>query len=248
MPFENRLPKGLLTTGLTIVGTLYGTVWLGLLVLFSLGICFVSISEEVHREMKYRERYGAEWRTEFERECGPVSHARIRAGIGAFGVVAIPSAAWFLYRTLVPSRRRRDGSSQRKKARPHQSPAERIARYRRNAVVGVYYGLGGIVAGVGLVIFRWRIFSDHIYEICLGIGLFLCGYSAVIAGCYWWLKAKSWNEAIVSIGLTPLAIPLIPFVRLLLLASPMFLPMAMVMMPLILVVVVFALPNRTRRY
>jgi hypothetical protein len=42
---------------------------------------------------------------------------------------------------------------------------------------------------------------------------FLAGYSGVIAGCSYWLKAKQCNEAIVVIGLMPLALLFIPFQR-----------------------------------
>ena len=117
--------------------------------------------------------------------------------------------------------------------------------HRRNALLGIYFGLVGIILGVLLVIFRIGIFEDHSNEAVLGIFVFLAGYSGVIAGCAFWLKAKQWNDAIIFIGLVPLAIPLIPFVRLILLAAPAILPIARIMMPLILSVVVFALPDRS---
>jgi hypothetical protein len=79
----------------------------------------------------------------------------------------------------------------------------------------------------------------------LGVFIFLGGYGSVIIGCSYWLKAKQWPEAIVFIGLLPLAIPFIPFVRLILLAAPRIIPVAMVMMPLILIVVVCLLPDKS---
>ena len=117
--------------------------------------------------------------------------------------------------------------------------------WRRKAVVGVYFGLAGIIAGVLLVIFRAGLSSDHANEVVLGVFVFLAGYAGLIAGCSFWLKAKQQNDAIVFIGLVPLAIPLIPFVRLILLAAPALVLCAMVMMPLILLVVVAALPDRS---
>ncbi len=75
--------------------------------------------------------------------------------------------------------------------------------------------------------------------------VFLFGYTGVIAGCWWWLKAKSWNDAIIVIGLMPLGILLIPYVRLILLSIPALLPLGMVFMPFVLIVVVLALPDRS---
>jgi hypothetical protein len=126
-----------------------------------------------------------------------------------------------------------------------RSNLERIIGYRRNAILGIVFGVAGIALGVCLVIFYFGIFSDHTNEVVLGIFVFLCGYCAVLAGCWWWLKAKACNEALVFIGLMPLAIVFIPFVRLILLAAPGMLPVGMVMMPLILVVVVLVLPDKS---
>ena len=82
-------------------------------------------------------------------------------------------------------------------------------------------------------------------EITLAIFIFIGSYCAVIAGCYWWVKAKAWNDAVVFIGLMPLTIFLIPYVRLLVFAVPQVMMAAMVMMPLILVVVVAVLPDKS---
>jgi len=117
--------------------------------------------------------------------------------------------------------------------------------YRRNALLGIYFGLPGIFLGALFVIFRWGIFSDHANEVVLGMFVFLAGYAGIIAGCGYWLKAKEWNEAVVIIGLLPLGILFIPFVRLLLFAEPLLLPVGMFMMSLILIVVVFALPDKS---
>jgi len=117
--------------------------------------------------------------------------------------------------------------------------------YRRNALLGIYFGLPGIFLGALFVIFRWGIFSDHANEVVLGMFVFLAGYAGIIAGCGYWLKAKEWNEAVVIIGLLPLGILFIPFVRLLLFADPLLLPVGMFMMALILIVVVFALPDKS---
>ena len=75
--------------------------------------------------------------------------------------------------------------------------------------------------------------------------IFLLGYIGVITGCWWWLKAKSWNDAIIFIGLMPLGILFVPFVRLILVRIPALLPMGMVFMPFVLIVVILALPDRS---
>jgi hypothetical protein len=128
---------------------------------------------------------------------------------------------------------------------PHGSKNERIVIYRRNALVGIVFGVGGIMVGVLLVLFRFGIFADHDNEAALGMFVFLFGYGGVITGCWWWLKAKDWVDAIVFIGLLPIGILFIPYVRLVFLAIPGLMPVSMVMMPLILIVVVAVLPDKS---
>jgi hypothetical protein len=117
-------------------------------------------------------------------------------------------------------------------------------RYRRKALIGVYFGVIGILVGVVLSLFRIGIFEDHANEVVLGIFIFAAGFCGVMAGCSAWLKAKGWNEAIAFIGVMPLAVLFVPFVRIIVLASGI-LPVAMVMMPIILVVVVLVLPDKS---
>jgi hypothetical protein len=132
-----------------------------------------------------------------------------------------------------------------KKLRHHGSNVERIVICRRNAVVGIFFGLCGIAAGVFLVLFRVGIVLDRQNEIVIGILVFMVGYAGVITGCWWWLKAKHWIDAIVFIGLMPLGVCLIPYVRLIFVAIPRLLPVSMVFMPLVLLVVVFVLPDKS---
>jgi hypothetical protein len=116
-------------------------------------------------------------------------------------------------------------------------------------LLGIYFGLPGLFLGALFAIFRWGIFRDHANEVVLGMFVFLGGYAGIIVGCAYWLKAKEWNEALVMIGLLPLAIQcgvlFIPFVRLVLFADPLLLFVGMFMMALILIVVVFALPDKS---
>ena len=103
----------------------------------------------------------------------------------------------------------------------------------------------GILLSVLLAIFRWNIFADHSNEVILAIFVFIAAYLAVMSGCWWWAKAKGWNEAVVSIGCGSLFIFFIPYVRLLLFKVPGLLAASMVMAPLILVVVLAALPDKS---
>ncbi len=219
----------------------------GLVVLGGLGVSAGFIWSELSTEAKFRSMYGTSWRSQYEEIYGPLATAHTKIAMSAVAFVAVSALVVWLYRHL-----RRDGhtghssgSRQRRSSHRYGSPLERAAAYRKKAVVGIYFGLVGIMLGILLVIFRIGMFSRHSDEMVLGIFVFLAGYSGIIAGCSYWLKAKQWNEAIVFIGLMPLVIPLIPFVRLVLLAAPLILPAGMVMMPLILLVVVATLPDRS---
>jgi hypothetical protein len=106
----------------------------------------------------------------------------------------------------------------------------------------MYFGLLAIFAGGALVMFDWGIFLDHSNESTLGIFVLVVGYACVMSGCRWWAKAKDWNEAIVFIGVMPIVGLFIPIVRGLLL--PLF-PFVMVMMLVILIVVLWTLPDKS---
>jgi hypothetical protein len=205
------------------------------------------IRSELKTEARFRNRYGADWQVEYEKVHGSLAAAHARIGLSAVGIVSVSGLVAWLYRILRPGNysRRRSRQKTSEYVRPAAAHLERTVRYRRNAILGNYFGGAGILLGVFLVIFRVGIFSDHSDEVVLGMFVFLAGYGAVIAGCGYWLRAKQWNEAIAFIGLMPLAIPMIPFVRLVLVAAPAILPVSMTMMPLILIVVVFALPDKS---
>ena len=88
-----------------------------------------------------------------------------------------------------------------------------------------------------------RAFSDWESQRATGVFVFLPGYILVIAGCRFWLKLKQGNESFIVIGLLPLVIFFIPFVRLIFWFNPSLLAISMVMSPLILVTVVATLPD-----
>ncbi len=77
-----------------------------------------------------------------------------------------------------------------------------------------------------------------------GLFVFVPSYAAIIYGCSWWVSAKNWHEAVVFIGLCPLAPLVIPYVHIFYLATGV-LPLLMVLMPVLLIGVVAALPDKS---
>jgi hypothetical protein len=118
-------------------------------------------------------------------------------------------------------------------------------RNRRNALVALYFGMPVMFLGVAFCLFRWGLFAQHSTEVALGMFVLMAGYAVIMAGCRWWLLAKGWNEAVMLIGLLPVVSPLIPFLRLWIVREPIFLWGGMVMMSLVLMVVIFTLPDRS---
>lgn len=132
-------------------------------------------------------------------------------------------------------------------ARPVESIAARLVRYRRKALLGNVFGLFLVFIGIATIYFPVGIFADFENETLFGFLIFVCGYVAVLWGCRWWLKVKGWPDALIFIGLLPLTIVLIPFVRNIFFIEPDLLPLSMLLMTLILLVVTFTLPNRSAR-
>jgi hypothetical protein len=222
---------------------LWAIIGFGMIAVFSVLAFAVFAVETVVTELRYRNRFGLDWQAQFENDIGPVAEHRLKGVASLAGAAAIVCLLVWLYRSVKrPYAQKR--SRRHKHSQKSDSPIERIMRYRKKALVGVYFGVIGIGAGVVLSLFRVGIFEDHANEVVLGIFVFLAGFCGVMAGCSAWLKAKGWNEAIVFIGVMPLAVMFVPFVRILVLASGI-LPVAMVMMPIILVVVVLVLPDKS---
>lgn len=224
-------------------------ILLPFLALFFLAIvvgCIGSIDYEYSREVSFQHRFGDNWKVEYEQTIGPLSTAHTRMAVAAIGVIAMIATATWLVKVLLEQTGLKRGSRRSPKHRHrHSSPIERATRYKRNALLGLYFGIPGILLSILLTLFHIGIFADHANEMVLAIFIFLGSYCAVIGGCYWWVKAKAWPEAVIFIAFMPLTIFLVPFVRLLVLASPQLLIAAMVMMPFILTVVVAALPDKS---
>jgi hypothetical protein len=202
----------------------------------------------ISREVSFRNHYGADWQAHFEQQFGPVEKARQKTIATGIGAVALPSLVFWIYRLL--RKNPHSGGGRKKSRERHMSNTERVMRARSKALFWNYLGILGIVVGVLLVLFRWGIFAEHIYESILGIFVFITGYCCVIGGCWWWLQAKNWSEGVVFIGVAPLAVTcfivlFIPFVRLIFLAAPLLLPTSMLMATAILLVVVAVLPDKS---
>jgi hypothetical protein len=127
----------------------------------------------------------------------------------------------------------------------HESLIERTVRFRRNAFAGNVFGLVGILVALLVFFIRLPLAQTADGRHVLALGFFVPSYAAVLFGCSSWLKAKCWSDAVLLIGLLPLAILFVPFVRLIYRAAPMLLPMGMVFMPIIMIGVIAALPDKS---
>jgi hypothetical protein len=136
------------------------------------------------------------------------------------------------------------GRMQKKKPGHDESQIARIVRYRRNALVANVFGVFGVLLALVFVFIPLGIFQSWDNAKVAGIFVFLPSYAAIIYGCWWWVRAKFWHDAVVFIGLCPLAPLLIPYVRILYLATGI-LPLMMVLMPILLIGVVAALPDKS---
>lgn len=141
-----------------------------------------------------------------------------------------------------PSRTR---SERHRKHREPESQIGRVVRYRRNAFVANVFGVAGIVIALALYFLPLGLFEHRDNAHVAAMFVFLPGYAAVIYGCGWWVRAKNWPDAVILIGLLPLAVLLIPYVRLLYLVAPLLLPAGMVLMPVLLLGVIAVLPDKS---
>jgi len=125
------------------------------------------------------------------------------------------------------------------------SPVARVVRHRRNAFVCNLFGLMGILLAVLLLVLPIRLPVTLDSRRLIALCVFVPGYAAVIFGCSHWVKAKNWPDATVLIGLLPLVVLFIPFVRLIYRFVPLLLPAGMVFMPIIMIAVIAVLPDKS---
>src|SRR5882672_691628 len=125
---------------------------LGLIALAGLTVFVGIIYSEVSKLASFRQRYGADWEGEYEKYVGTVAAAHTRITLSVFGIVVILGLMIWIYKLVRtnPGQAKPGAKHHRKRA---VSTAERTARYKRKALVLVYFGLAGIVTAVVLVVF-----------------------------------------------------------------------------------------------
>jgi len=136
-------------------------------------------------------------------------------------------------------------SKHRSGHRTGESAIGRVVRYRRNAFVANLFGVVGILVALDFVFYPAGLFSTRDNARVAAIFLFVPSYAAVIYGAWFWVRAKGWPDAVVLIGLLPLVILCIPYVRLIYLRAPLLLPAGMTLMPILLLGVIAALPDKS---
>lgn len=134
-----------------------------------------------------------------------------------------------------------------RKSRGHhgESFIARVVRFRRNALVAILFGIFGIIVALSLALFSFGPFVARDNNTAAATFVFVPSYVAVIYGCWWWLKAKFWHEGVILIGVVPVLVLFVPYVRLIYVAVPMLLPATMTLMPIILLGVIAVLPDKS---
>jgi hypothetical protein len=146
----------------------------------------------------------------------------------------------------LPDKCPHSSSQTRKKKHSHdESQIGRIVRFRRNALVANALGVFGILLALSIIFVPIGFFASRDNACVTAIFIFIPSYAAILNGCWSWVRAKNWPGGVIFIGLMPLALPFIPYVRLIYRVAPLLLPASMVMMPIVLIVVVAGLPDKS---
>jgi hypothetical protein len=132
-----------------------------------------------------------------------------------------------------------------KRHRRDESLIARVVRLRRNAFAANVFGCVGIFFVVVTILLQIPVASTPDGNGLVRLLIFVPSYSLVIWGCANWIKAKNWPDAICLIGLLPLAVLLIPYVRLIYRLAPMAFPIGMAFMPIIMIAVIAVLPDKS---
>ncbi len=138
--------------------------------------------------------------------------------------------------------------SRRRPARQHhrdESPIARIVRLRRNAFAANLFGCLGILAVVVTILLHIPVAGTRDGNGVVRLLIFVPSYGLVIWGCANWIKAKNWPDAICLIGLLPLTVLFIPYVRLIYRLAPLAFPIGMAFMPIIMIAVIAVLPDKS---
>lgn len=138
--------------------------------------------------------------------------------------------------------------SRRRLAKHHhrdESPVARIIRLRRNAFAANLFGCLGIFVVVATILLHIPMANTRDNNGVVRLLIFLPSYGLVIWGCANWIKAKNWPDAVCLIGLLPLVVLFIPYVRLIYRMVPMAFPIGMALMPIIMIAVIAVLPDKS---
>ena len=221
-----------------------------------LGVCFgiAGVYGEIKKESACQKQWGEGWEAHYEQQFRlTVQEARFKVGFTVVALVVIGVLLVKMVKHLAdadPRRRARQNPGRRVRPNPHarESREQRVRRLRRNAMLWCGLGVGGIIAGASMVVFYPPTHAESDSWV-MSLTLFLVGYSGIISGCGYWLKAKGGNENLTVIGLAPLLVLLVPFVRIFALRAIVQYPMSalavMLFFSVLLLAVVATLPDRS---
>ena len=129
-----------------------------------------------------------------------------------------------------------------KNANPPLTNNQRIAICRRKAAISIPMGLVIVAGALALVWYRTHLFASQDTQRALAMGVFAAGHGLVMAGCWWWLRAKHWTDFILVLGVLPFGALALPAVRAGL-ETKGILVTVMAMLPLIVLAVTVVLPD-----
>jgi hypothetical protein len=132
-----------------------------------------------------------------------------------------------------------------KKLRPPITYTEYLQIYRKNSFVAVPLGIIGVALGVAVILVKTHMFPDRDTQTMVGMVIYAFGYAGVFAGCWYWLRAKNWSDVIMLVGMLPFSLLFIPTVHAQVLGSIGILVTGLIMLPVILIAVVFVLPDNS---
>lgn len=149
----------------------------------------------------------------------------------------------------LPDKRANPADRARKKKRHRDtSPIARVVRYRLHALIFNVLGMAGIFVALAFLFLPIGLFESHQSDQVVAIFVYSASYVAILYGCRCWVKAKSWSDAVVFIGLMPFLPLVFPYVRVLVfeiyLRTDAFF-LLMLIMPLLLIGVVTTLPDKS---
>lgn len=81
------------------------------LILVSL-VCY-RIYSLIALEINYRQKYGADWRSEFEKYHGSLAHSHVQITVASISMLALAVVLFFAWKNFMPHKRRRHPSKRR---------------------------------------------------------------------------------------------------------------------------------------